>query len=68
VTARRLHLLGASGSGTTTLGRALAQRLGCPHFDTDDWLASLPGPVLRLEDTDDVETRLARVLARLAQE
>ena len=31
----RIHILGASGSGTTTLGRALAARLQCPHFDTD---------------------------------
>ena len=34
---RRIHLLGASGSGTTTLGRALAERLQCPHFDVDDY-------------------------------
>jgi adenylate kinase family enzyme len=183
VTGRRIHLVGASGSGTTTLGRALAQHLGVPHFDADDyywlptepkfeqvrdravrqallgndldhhpswvlsgslcgwgdlfiplfdlvifcavpsdvrlerlrsrererygadaiapggrlrakyeafiawassyedgpitersrtmheaWLATLPGPMLRLEDTDDVKTRLARVLARLAQD
>ena len=183
MSARRIHLLGASGSGTTTLGRALARHLGCPHFDTDDyfwlptqpkfeqireraarqallghdlehhpawvlsgslcgwgdlfiplfdlvifcavpedvriarlrarecerygdeaiapggrlrakyeafiawaesyehgpaversrrmhetWLATLSAPVLRLEDTDDVETRLARVVARLAQD
>ncbi len=33
----RLHILGASGSGTTTLGRALAARLQCLHFDTDDY-------------------------------
>jgi hypothetical protein len=32
------------------------------------WLAKLPGPVLRLEGTDDVETRLARVVARLGQD
>ena len=32
----------------------------------DAWLASLPGPVLRLEDTDDVDTRLKRVLTQLA--
>jgi adenylate kinase family enzyme len=33
----RIHILGASGSGTTTLGRALAARLQCPHFDADDY-------------------------------
>ena len=33
----RVHILGASGSGTTTLGIALADRLGVPHFDTDDY-------------------------------
>jgi adenylate kinase family enzyme len=40
----RVHVVGASGSGTTTLGRALATRLGCPHLDTDDffWLPSQP--------------------------
>lgn len=31
----RVHILGASGSGTTTLGAALAKRLGCPHEDAD---------------------------------
>jgi adenylate kinase family enzyme len=35
---QRVHILGASGSGTTTLGRALAARLQSPHFDTDDYL------------------------------
>src|SRR5438128_874343 len=41
---QRLHILGASGSGTTTLGRALAEGLQCPHFDTDDyfWLPTDP--------------------------
>ena len=31
----RIHVLGASGSGTTTLGAALAARLGVPHEDSD---------------------------------
>jgi adenylate kinase family enzyme len=31
----RLHVLGASGSGTSTLGAALAERLGVPHHDSD---------------------------------
>ena len=41
---RRIHITGASGSGTTTLGAALAERLTVPHFDTDDfyWYPSRP--------------------------
>ncbi|MBW8356282.1 MULTISPECIES: AAA family ATPase [Pseudomonas] len=35
--AYRIHIFGASGSGTTTLGRALAERLCCKHFDSDDF-------------------------------
>jgi adenylate kinase family enzyme len=44
VTAKRIHLVGASGSGTTTLGRALARHLGIPQFDTDEyyWLPTQP--------------------------
>jgi adenylate kinase family enzyme len=41
---RRIHLMGASGSGVTTIGRALAGRLALPHHDTDDyfWLPTAP--------------------------
>jgi adenylate kinase family enzyme len=35
---RRIHILGASGSGVTSLGRALADALAVPHHDTDDFL------------------------------
>jgi adenylate kinase family enzyme len=35
--AYKIHLFGASGSGTTTLGQALAQRLGIAHFDSDNF-------------------------------
>jgi adenylate kinase family enzyme len=40
----RIHITGASGSGTTTLGCALAGRLGWRHLDSDDffWIASEP--------------------------
>src|SRR5579883_2513810 len=34
----RIHITGASGSGVTTLGRALADRLAFPCHDTDDFL------------------------------
>ncbi len=42
--APRVHILGASGSGTTTVGHALAQRLDVPHYDSDDyfWLPTSP--------------------------
>jgi len=33
----RIHILGASGSGTTTLGARLAADLGLRHLDTDDY-------------------------------
>ena len=35
--AHRIHLFGASGSGTTTLGVALAERLAIAHFDSDNF-------------------------------
>ncbi|HET6479294.1 MAG TPA: hypothetical protein VFG35_04515 [Actinoplanes sp.] len=34
----RLLVTGATGSGTTTLGRALASSYSVPHADTDDYL------------------------------
>ena len=41
---RRIHIFGASGSGVSTLGRALADRLALPHHDTDDyyWMPTTP--------------------------
>ena len=40
----RIHILGASGSGTSTLGSALARRLGVPHVNSDSffWLPTDP--------------------------
>ena len=39
-----IHIFGASGSGTTTLGRALAADMGLVHMDTDHyyWLPTDP--------------------------
>jgi len=33
----KIHIMGASCAGATTLGRALSARLGMPCFDTDDY-------------------------------
>jgi len=59
----RIHVVGGSGSGTTTLGRALAARLSCPHFDSDDyfWLPTAP----RFREKCDPAERDARLLADL---
>lgn len=40
----RLHITGASGSGTTTLGRTLASLWSVPFHDTDDyfWQPTVP--------------------------
>jgi adenylate kinase family enzyme len=61
----RVHLVGASGSGTTTLGRALAGRLGCAHLDTDDffWLPSEP-PFQRIRERAERQALLGAALAR----
>jgi adenylate kinase family enzyme len=65
VTAKRIHLVGASGSGTTTLGRALAQRLGVPHFDTDHyfWIPTDP-PFEKIRPVDERHALLGPDLAR----
>ena len=61
----RIHILGASGSGTTTLGRALAARLQCPHFDTDDyfWLPTDPPYTQRRERTERAQLLMDDVTA-----
>jgi adenylate kinase family enzyme len=61
----RVHLVGASGSGTTTLGRALAQHLGCPHLDTDDffWLPTDP-PFEKVRERSERLALLDGALAR----
>ena len=41
---KRIHITGASGSGTTTLGKELAERYNYHHLDSDNyfWLPSEP--------------------------
>ena len=33
----KIHIFGASGSGTTALGKALSEDMSLPHFDSDDY-------------------------------
>jgi adenylate kinase family enzyme len=59
----RIHITGASGSGTSTLGAALAGRLGVPWHDTDSyfWLPSDPAYVTPRPMPERLE-RLSRAL------
>jgi adenylate kinase family enzyme len=59
----RIHVLGASGSGSTTLGEALAQSLGLRHADADRffWLPTDP-PFTKLRSRSERLGLLARTL------
>ena len=61
----RLHIVGASGAGTTTLARALAPRLGAVHLDTDDffWLPTDP-PFEKIRERGERQRLLGDALAR----
>lgn len=52
----RLHVMGASGSGTTTLARVLASHWAVPHADADDyfWVPSDPPYVEKRPEADRV--------------
>jgi len=60
----KLHIFGASGSGVTTLGRSLGQKLGIAYFDSDDyfWLKSEP-PFTMKRDPQERNLMLSRDLA-----
>jgi adenylate kinase family enzyme len=60
----RLHIFGAPGAGTTTLGRNLAQLWDIPHLDTDDfhWFTDDPLPYRRRRNPEHRRQLLAAVL------
>ncbi len=59
----RIHILGASGSGTTTLGAALAARNGWVHEDSDRYFWLPTDPPFTMPRTR--EARMALLLPRL---
>jgi adenylate kinase family enzyme len=62
--ARHIHILGASGSGTTTLGRALANAARCSHYDTDDIFWTETDPPYTCKRRTDERVALLRRLIR----
>jgi len=61
----KLYILGAPGAGVTTLGRALAEKMGVSHFDTDDyhWFTDDALPYRRRRNPDHRRLLLARDFA-----
>ncbi|HEY5009444.1 MAG TPA: AAA family ATPase [Caulobacteraceae bacterium] len=62
---KHIHVVGASGSGTTTLAVALAERIGARHLDTDSfyWLPTSPP----FQDKRPVADRLALMRTAFAE-
>lgn len=60
----RVHILGASGSGTSTLGRAVAAACQIPFWDADDFYWAPTEPPYRTPRTPDA--RRAALLAAVA--
>lgn len=56
----RIHILGASGVGTTTLARALAAALGCPALDADDFYWEPTDPPFESKRPPHVRVELLR--------
>jgi len=58
-----LHIFGSSGSGVTTLGKALAIQLQMPYFDADDYYWEKTDPPFQIRA--DAITRNNRLVADL---
>lgn len=56
----RLFIMGASGSGTTTLGRAIADTWAVPHADSDDYFWRPTAPPFREQRAPAVRLALMR--------
>lgn len=54
----RINLLGASGTGKTTLGKALADELGYAHFDSDAYFHLPTDPPFQQQRDPDARTRM----------
>lgn len=60
-----IHIFGASGSGTTTLGKKICEELGYKHMDTDDyfWMPTEPPFQIKRSREERIE-RMTREIDR----
>ena len=60
----KIHILGPSGVGTTTLGKTIAAELVIKHFDSDDFFwAKTKIPFTRKREKDDRIRLLKKALS-----
>lgn len=55
---RRINVLGASGSGASTVGKLLADRCGIPFFDCDDYFHIASDPPFQVQRSPAERARL----------
>lgn len=60
-----IMIIGPSGSGKTTLGKIVAQKLGYPYFDVDDyiWKQNTDSPYTQMYTRDEKISRLSNDIA-----
>jgi adenylate kinase family enzyme len=56
----KIHITGASGSGVTTLGQALSQKLSLPYFDNDNFYWEKTEPPFTTKRPPDVRNSLLK--------
>nr|WP_294947956.1 AAA family ATPase [uncultured Mucilaginibacter sp.] len=56
----KIQIMGASCAGSTTLGRALAERLNIPFFDTDDYFWVLTDPPYTTKREPELRNRMIK--------
>ncbi len=55
-----IHIYGASGSGTSTLGKYISEKLGCFFMDTDDYFWEATNPPYTTKRKQSVRLKLMR--------
>lgn len=58
---QRIHIFGASGSGTTTLAKAIADKMGIKHYDTDNYFWKRTDPPYQTVRERDEREELLRL-------
>ncbi|MEZ0368412.1 MAG: AAA family ATPase [Candidatus Sericytochromatia bacterium] len=54
----QINIIGASGTGKTTLATGLAKTLACPHFDSDDYFHLPTEPPFQAQRSPDDRLRM----------